>query len=136
MRQAVEECRRELLVPPKDGDLFGKGPVGRHDRGASFVPVGEQVKEQFAAGAVEGHTPELVDDEHLDTEQPTLQAPEVAGVAGVEQLADEIGGAGEEHPTFLSHRLEAEGHRQVRFPGANGAREDEILGPRDPLAAG
>jgi hypothetical protein len=61
-------------------------PNNVYYRRASFVPVGGQVKEQFTSRAVEGHKPQLVDDQHLDAEEPPLQAPEFPGIAGFQQL--------------------------------------------------
>ena len=78
----------------------------------------------------------LVNDEHLDAAQPRLEPRELAGVARLEELAHEVGGAREEHPVRLFGRFDAEGNRQVGLPGPNGPGQDEILGRGDPLPAG
>ena len=59
-----------------------------------------------------------------------MQARERAGIAGLEQLPDEIGRARKEAPAFLFRGFPAEGDRQVGFPRADWAGQDEILGRR------
>jgi hypothetical protein len=44
---------------------------------------------------------QLVDDEHVDAEQPLLETRELTGIAGFQQLAHEVGGASEKHAAFL-----------------------------------
>ena len=61
MREAVEERRRQLFIAGEDRDPFRKREVRGHDRGAALVPIGDQIEEQLAADAVEGHEAELVD---------------------------------------------------------------------------
>ena len=135
MRQAIQQGGRQLLVAGKDGDPFGEGEIRGDDGGATLVTVGEQIEEQLAAGAVEGHEAQLVDDEDVDAEEPLLQARELAGIAGFEELAHEVGRAGEEHAAFLFRRFDAERDRQVRLAGPDRAGEDQILRRGDPLAA-
>ena len=118
-----------------DGDPLGKREIRRHDRGAALVAVGDQIEEQLAADAIEGHEAQLVDDEDVDAQEPLLQPRELAGVARFEQLPDQIGGAREEHAPFLFRRFDAERDREVGLAGADRAGEDQILRRRDPLAA-
>ena len=66
MRQAIEQRGRELLVAGEDRDPFGEGEIRRDDGGPSLVAIGDQIEEQLAADAVEGHEAQLVDDEHVD----------------------------------------------------------------------
>ena len=111
MREAVEERRRQLLVAGKHGDPFGERQVARDHRRASLIPIGEEIKEQFAAHAIEGDKSQFVDDEDIDAEESLLQARERAGVARLEQLPDEIGRAREEDPAFLFCRFDTERDR-------------------------
>ena len=53
MCQAIEQRRRELLVACKHGDPFGECEIRGHDRGSTFVAIGDQIEEQFAAAAIE-----------------------------------------------------------------------------------
>lgn len=61
MREAVEERGRQLLVAGKHGDPFGEGEVARDHGRSSLIPIGKEIKEQFAADAIEGHKPQFVD---------------------------------------------------------------------------
>ena len=135
MRQPIEERRRQLLVAGKHGHPFGKREIGGDDGRASLVPIGEEIEEQLAADAIERHKPELVDDQHVDAEQPLLQPGQLAGIARFDQLTHEIGRPGEEHASFLLRRFHAERDREMRLAGPDRAGEDQILGRGDPLAA-
>ena len=88
VREAIEQRRREFLVPGEHGDPFGEGEIRRDDGGPALIAVGEQIKEQLAADAVEGHEAELVDDEHLDAEEPLLETGQLAGIARFDELPD------------------------------------------------
>ena len=70
------------------------------------------------------------------TAEAALQAGELAVVAGLEQSADQVGGAPEADVAALPGGLQAEGDGEVGLPGADGAHEDEVLRLGDPLAAG
>jgi hypothetical protein len=135
MRQAVEQRGRELLIAGKHGHPFGEGEIGGDDRRPPLVAVGEQIEEQLAAGPIEGHEAQLVDDQHVDTQESLLEPRELARVARFNQLTHQIGGAGEEHPALPLRRFHAERDRQMRLAGPNRAGEDQILGRGDPLAA-
>ena len=135
MRQAIEPRRRQLLVAGKHGDPFGECKIRRHDRGPSFVAIGDQIEEQLTADALKRHEADLVDDEHVDAEQALLQSGELARIPGFQELPDEIRRARKQDTAFLFGRLDAQGDRQVRLAGPNRARQNEILGGGDPLAA-
>ena len=97
MAEAVEQGGGQLFVA-EDLDRFREREVGGDDRGAPLVAVGEQVEEQFAAGPVEGHEAEFVDDQQRDTQVALLQAGECVFNSRIDQLSDETGGADEGDP--------------------------------------
>lgn len=130
MGQPIEERGGQLLVAREDGRPFGKCEVGRHDCRPSLVAVGDQIEEQLAADAVEGHKPELVDDQDVDPEESLLQPGELAGIARFDQLPDEIRRSGKEHASLLLRRLDPERNREVRFAGPDRASENQILRAR------
>lgn len=55
--ETIEERGGELLVAGKHRDPLGEGEIGRHDGGAAFVAVGDEIEEQLAAGAIERTKP-------------------------------------------------------------------------------
>jgi hypothetical protein len=125
----IEERGGEFLVAGKDGDPFRETETRGDHGGAALVAVGDQIEEQLAADAIEGHEAELVDDQHLDPQQPLLQARQLAAIAGLEQLAHGIGRPREQHPTLLFGGFDAErdrkwvlpvpiGPARIRFSGA------------------
>lgn len=64
--EAVQKGRRELLVPTEDGRLFGESEIGGHQKGsAALVPVGQEVEQEFAPGAVEGDKADLVENQEI-----------------------------------------------------------------------
>ena len=111
MREAVEERGRQLLVARKHGDPLGKGQIGRDDRGASLVSIGDEIEEQLAADAIERDKSQFVDDEHVDAKQPLLEPRELAGITRLEQLPHQIGRAPEQDAVFLFRRFDAPGDR-------------------------
>ena len=124
MGEAIQQRGRELFVAGKDGDPFGKREIGRHDRGPPFVPVGQQIKEELTADAVEGHEPELVDDQDVDAQEPLLQPRELAGIAGFEELPHQIGRAREEDAAFLLRRSTPTAMAKCDFPVPIGPASD------------
>src|SRR5262245_59488566 len=88
MGQTVEQRGREFFIAGEDGHPFGKREVGRDHRCAALVPVGDQIEEQLAADALERDKAELVDDKHVEPQQPLLEPCELAGIAGFKQLAN------------------------------------------------
>ena len=61
MGQAIEQRRRQLFIPGKHGDPFGKREVRRHHGRPAFVAIGDQIEEELPTGALEGDEPDLVD---------------------------------------------------------------------------
>ena len=122
MRQAIAQRRRELLIACKHGDPFGKCEIGGDDGRPSLVPIGDQIEEQLAADTVERDKPELVDDQHVDAQQPLLESGELAGIARFDQRPHQIRGPGEEHAPFLLRRFDAERDREVCFAGPRSGR--------------
>jgi hypothetical protein len=51
MRQPIEQRGREFFVTRKDRDPFRKSQVGRDDRAAALVAVGDQIEEQLTYSA-------------------------------------------------------------------------------------
>ena len=82
MSEPIEERSREFFVSREDLHPFAEGEVGRDDDAASAVALGEQIEEQLAAGAVEGHEPELVEDEKVDVVKSFLESTKLTRVSG------------------------------------------------------
>ena len=130
-----EQRRGQLLVAGEDGDPFGEGQIRRDHGRPALVAIGDQIEEQLAADAVEGHEAELVDDQDVEREQTPLEATQLARVAGLEQLAHEIGCPREEHAALLLRRLDAERDRQMRLAGAGRGSARSGAPPRAGRAA-
>ena len=81
MSEPIEQRRRQLLVAGEHSHPLGKREIGGDDRRASLVPIGDQIEQQLAADPVKRDEPDLVDNQHVDTEQPLLEAGELAGIA-------------------------------------------------------
>jgi hypothetical protein len=131
MREAVKQGGSELFIAGKHRHPFGKCEIRGDDCRPALVAIGDQVEEQLTADTVEGHEAQFVDDEDVDAQEPLLQPRELAPIPRFEQLTDEIGRAREEYAPFLLGRFDAERDREMRFPFANWAGEDQILGRGD-----
>ena len=58
MREPIEQRGRQLLVAGEDRHPFGKREIGRDDCGPSFIPIRDQIEEQFAADPVKRGEPD------------------------------------------------------------------------------
>ena len=131
-------CVAEDLHP------FAEREVGGDDRRAPLVAVGEEVEEQLAAGALEGHEAEFVDDQQRDPQVALVQPRERQLVARLDELAHEVGGAHEGDPpayagiprraVAAAGSLDAERDREVRLAGADRPGDDDVLGALDVFA--
>ena len=65
-------------------DPLGEAQIGRDDGGAALVAVGDEIEEQLTDRALEADEAELVDDEHVDTEQALLESCQLAAIARFE----------------------------------------------------
>ena len=135
--ESVEQSRGQLLVA-EYADPLGEGEVGGDDGRASLVAVGEDedVEEQFAAGAVERHEPELVADQEVDPLKALLEAAQLPLITGFEEVADEVGGLAEPDPAAALRGLDAECDREMRLAGANGSDENDVVAAVDVVAGG
>ena len=79
------------------------------------MSIAEQVEEEFAACAVEGHEAQFVQDEQVDAVEAALKSSEFSGVSGLDQRADEVRGPHEGDMESLPGSFEAERDRQVRL---------------------
>ena len=100
------------------------------------MAVGEQVEEQFAAGPVEGHEAEFVDDQQRDAQVALMQAGECVFIARLDQLSDEIGGADEGDPLAALDGLDPERDLEMGLAGAEWSSDHDIFPARDVLAGG
>ncbi len=128
--EAVEQRRGELLVA-EDAYPLVEGEVGGDDRRATLVAVGEEVEQQLAAGALEGHEAEFVDDQQRDPQVALMQPGERELVARLDQLAHEVGRAHEGDAVATAGGLHAERDREVRLAGADRPGDHDVLGALD-----
>ncbi len=131
--EAVEQRGGELLVA-EDLEPLGERKVGGDDHGPPLVAVGEQVEEQFAAGPVEGHEADFIDDQQGNTQVALMQAGERALVARLDQFADEVGGPDEGDPLAALDGLDPECDREMGLAGADRSDDYDVLAAPDVLA--
>ena len=133
--EAVEQRRGQLLVA-EDLHPLAEGEVGGDDRRAPLVAVGEEVEQQLAAGALEGHEAEFVDDQQRDPQVTLMQPRERELVARLDQLAHEVGRAHEGHAVSPPGGLDAKRDREVRLAGADRPGDHDVLGALQVVAGG
>ena len=133
--ETVEQRGGQLLVAG-DLDPFGQREVGRDDRGAAFVAVGEQVEEQLAAGALERHEAEFVDDQQGDTQLVLMQAGQREFNARLDQFAHEVGSADEGDPLAALDGFDPERDREVGLAGPDRTGDHDIIAALDVVAGG
>jgi hypothetical protein len=117
--ESIEKRGGELLVAGEDGDPFGKRQIRGDDDASSLVALCDEVEEQLATGAIEGHESYLVDDQEFDVLKPSMQTRELTLVARFDERADEIGGPREQDSSSPARRLDSERDREVRLARAD-----------------
>jgi len=135
MAEAVEQRGGEFLVA-EDLDPFREGQVGGDQRRAALGAVGQQIEEQFAAGAVEGDKAQLGEDEQLDALEAVVQARERFFVARSAQRQHEVGRAHERDAMATAGGFDPQRDGRVGFARADRAGQNDVLAARDPFAAG
>ena len=61
MNQAINHGRSKGIVIVKDSSPVPEGPVGGHDDGATFIPVGDDLEEEFRPLLIHGEIAELIE---------------------------------------------------------------------------
>src|SRR5690606_10470229 len=112
------------------------GEVGGDDGGAPFVPLGEQVEEEFASGAIQGDEAPFVDDQQVGALQPAEDAAKLGLALGFDKGANEIRSSPEADAMPLPRGFDAKGDGEVGLAGADGASQDDILGFAEPSGSG
>ena len=118
-------------------------PDGAPGHGWAFDGVFKE-RAQLAAGALEGHEAELVDDQQRDPQVTLMEPREGELVARLDQLAHEVGRADEGDPpayagiprraVAAARGLDAERDREVRLAGADRPGDHDDVGALDVLA--
>ena len=135
MSKAVEQRRGQLLVA-EDLDPLGEREVGGDDRRAAFVAVGEQVDEQFAAGPLEGHEAEFVDDQQGDTQAALMQTSKRAFIARLDHFGHEVGGTDQGDPLPALDGFDAERDREVGLDRLDRTGDHHVLAAFEVLTGG
>ena len=63
MNQAINHGGSKGIVVVKNSSPVPEGPVGGHHNGATFIPVGDDLEEQFRPLLVHGQIAKLVNNE-------------------------------------------------------------------------
>jgi hypothetical protein len=124
------------LSSPKTRLPLAEGQVGRDDGGRALVPGGQDVEEQLPARLLEWNEAELVEQQERGAPESVLKTREDAGVACLEEGADQVRGAVEKDVVAALDGLDAQGSGQVSLAGADGADEHDVAGGVDPGASG
>ena len=63
MNEAINHGGSKGIVVVQDGSPVSEGPVGGDHDGATFIPVGDDLEEEFGPLLVHGEIAEFIDDE-------------------------------------------------------------------------
>ena len=133
--EAVEESSGK---PFKSKDLgpFVEGQVGCHQDRPSLVTLTEHFKEQFRPNLGQRHEAQFVNDQKLETCQPSLQVEQTPFVPGLDQFVDKGGCGSEAHgqSTLACSKTETEGN--MGLAGSAVAESDDVLVALDVLTPG
>ena len=127
MNEAINGSRGKGIIVIENRSPVSESPVGGHYDGATFIPVGDDLEEEFCPLLVHGKVAKFVNDE---------EAGRSKGFHGLEerligqrsgQVIDQIHGGGKEGFDSLEAGLIAQGQSQMSFSGSRGTHEDGIM---------
>lgn len=95
--------------------------------GTAFVAPDEDFEEQLGSGFRKWHEAQLIDDRQFVAGQLFLETEQLLLVSGIDQFTDQGGGRSEGLAMDMLTGSQAEGHRDVRFPGAAVAQQQRIF---------
>ena len=110
MTEAIEQRRGELFVA-EHLDPFRERQIGGDDGRAAFVALGQQIEEQLAAGALERHESQFIDDQKRDFLITLLKHSEPPLVARLNQALHQIGGTREVNSQPAARGLDSQRDR-------------------------
>ena len=135
MPQPVQQGGGEFGVS-KDLHPLTEGEIGGDEGRPAFVPLRQQVEEQFSAGAIERHESQFVHNEQIRPLDPTVEPSQETFIAGFKKRTHQICRPGEADTETPAGSLHSQADGDVRLPGADGTRQDNVLGPAEVVTAG
>ena len=100
-----------------------KGSLGCDQDRSTLVTLAEHLEEQLGPGLGQGHEAQFVDDQQLESGQPSLEVEQTPFVPGLDQLVDQGGGGSEAHGQSTLTRSKAETEGDMSLAGAAVADE-------------
>ena len=85
--EAVEESSGQPFRAEHLGPL-DEGQVGGHQDRSTLVTLAEHLEEQLGASLGQGHEAQFVDDQKLESCEPSLQVEQTPFVPGLDQLVN------------------------------------------------
>src|SRR5262249_21675894 len=125
MGEAIEERGRHFGIAEHAGP-FGEVEVGRHDNGRALVEPADQVEQQLATRLRKGEVPELIDDDEIDPHEGVSHAPLAVKLHLHLELVDKVDRVEEARLTASPDNAPPNAYRNVTFPRAGSAYEDDV----------
>ena len=129
------ESIEQLLVATEDLYPLCERQAGGDEHTAPLVAFRHDVEEQLTPGTIEGHEAELIEDQQIGAEHPTLHAAKLPCVPGLEQRPHEVSCAQEREALAQLRGFDAERDREVGFADADRPSEDDVVAARKPVAS-
>ena len=132
--EAVEESSGQPFRAEHLGPL-DEGQVGGHQDRSTLVTLAEHLEEQLGASLGQGHETQFVDDQKLESCEPSLQVEQTPFVPGLDQLVNQSSGGGEAHEQSPLTRSQTETDGDMGLAGATVAESDDVVAALDVLAS-
>ena len=84
---------------------------------------------------MDGHEAQFVDDQKLESCEPSVQVEQTPFVPGLDQLVNQSSGGGEAHGQSPLTRSQTETEGDMGLAGATVAESDDVVGALDVLAS-
>ena len=115
---------------------FGERLVGRDSDRRAFLPLSENLEQQFGTAPVQFHVAKLVKADQAGPAVAGDQLGQLPLIGGLGQLVDQLGGQRVTDPVAGLGGQRAQRDQQVRLPGSAIADQAKRVAGRDPAAGG
>ena len=133
--QSVEQCGRHLGIAEHAGP-FTEAKIGGDDNAGALMELTQEMEEQRAAGSTERQVAQLVQNDEIGMDEPIGDLSGSALRLLLIERIDQFDGREEaDTPAVVLDGLHADSGREMGFPCAGTADQNDIVGLVDELAA-
>jgi len=131
VQESIQHRAGDDLVSTEDCAPFPEGLVGRQNDGAVLVEPTNELEEEIRVPRIHREISEFIEDQEVQA--PERRQARAQGVidGGSDELVEELRDGPKQHALVRTARTDADGDRQVTFPGTGRPDQDQVFGARE-----